>query len=94
MYKFALIILSISFIYYKCPYYIIYLNIFKIFSEITETILTLRKNFTVQQLNLSNTNKCLLDKRKVTKLGFEHHMLQSRFRASVLTARLSRSLGE
>ena len=36
-----------------------------------ETIFTPRKKITVQQLNLSNTNKCILDKRKVTKLGFE-----------------------
>ena len=42
-----------------------------LFSEITETILTPRKNSTLQQLNLSNTNKCILDKRKVTRLGFE-----------------------
>ena len=61
-------------------FYIIYLievstcyilNIFYNFSEITVTILFPHTYSTFQQLNLSSTNKCQLNKRKVTRLGFE-----------------------
>ena len=45
------------------------LNIFYNFSEITVTILFPHTYSTFQQLNLSSTNKCQLNKRKVTRLG-------------------------
>ena len=50
-------------------YYI--LNIFYNFSEITVTILFPHKYSTFQQLNLSSTNKCQLNKRKATRQGFD-----------------------
>ena len=62
-----------------------------IFSEITVTILIPHTNFTVQQLNLSNTNKCKLDKRKVTRLGFEPTNLTSPVKTTLLSERLNRS---
>ena len=65
---------------YHNTFYIIYLievstcyilNIFYNFNEITVTILFPHTYSTFQQLNLSSTNKCQLNKRKVTRLGFE-----------------------
>ena len=47
------------------------MNIFYNFSEITVTILFPHTYCTFQQLNLSSTNKCQMNKRKVTRLGFE-----------------------
>ena len=49
------------------------------------------KNSTVQQLNLSNANKCQLDKRKVTTLGFEPTNLTSPVKFTLLSERLNRS---
>ena len=47
------------------------------FSEITVTILFPHTCSTFQQLNLSRTNKCQLNKRKTTRLGFEPTILTS-----------------
>ena len=61
------------------------------FSSITVTILIPHKNSTVQQLNLSNINKCQLDKRKVTRLGFEPSNLTSPVTITLLSERVNRS---
>ena len=66
----------------------LYLNIFYIISEIRLTILIPHKNSTVQQLNLSITNKCQWDKRKVTRLDFEPTNLISPVIISLLSERL------
>ena len=68
-----------------------FLNIFYIFSEITVTILIPYKNYIVQQLKLSNTNKCPLDKRKVTGQGFEPTYLTSPVKITLSNERLNRS---
>ena len=47
------------------------------FSEITVTILFPHTYSTFQQLNLSRTKICQLNKRKVTILGFEPTILTS-----------------
>ena len=72
-------------------HYVIYFNIFYIFSDITVTILIFHNNSTDQQLNLSNTNKCQWDKRKVTRLGFEPTNLTSPMKITLLNGRLNRS---
>ena len=62
-----------------------------IFSEITVTILIPHKNYIVQQLKLSNTNKCPLDKRKVTWQGFEPTYLTSPVKITLSNECLNRS---
>ena len=49
------------------------------------------KNSTVQQLNLSNTNKCQLEKRKVTRLGFEPTNLTSSVKITLMSQHLQPS---
>ena len=71
--------------------HVIFFNIFYIFSEITVTILIPHKHSIVQQLKLSNTNKCQLDKRKVTWLCFEPTHLTSPVKITLSNERLNRS---
>ena len=58
------------------------------FSEITVTILFPHTYSTFQQLNLSSTNKCQLNKRKVIRLEFEPTITYDNH---ALSERLSRS---